>query len=132
MATLMLPAVVQRARPPPDHPRHRAIVAKPLPEILCLLEARQCQLAVCPGRRGDTGLLEERRAFLVAVGDLERLVEIGHGLHRGSEGDGPIGRSAQRNPRLARERLGLGAFGGGPEGRQVVGCERARELVVAE
>ena len=128
----MLSAVVQRARPPSNYPRNSAVVAKLLPQLLGLLEARQRQFAVCPDRCGVAGLLEEQRAFLVAVGDLERLVEVGHSLHRGPEGDGPIGGGPQRDPRLARERLGLGAVGRGPVRRQVVGCQRAGELVIAK
>ena len=55
-----------------------------------------------------------------------------HRLQRRPEGDGPIGGSPQRDPRLARERLGFGAVGRGPVRRQVVRCQCAGELVVTE
>ena len=128
----MLATVVQRARTEADHPRHGALVAKPLADLLRLFEEWERQVGSGTDRGGFAGLLQHGRAVLFAVGDLDRLLEILHGLERGPEGDGPIGGSTQRDPRLARERLGFGAVGRGPVRRQVVRCQCAGELVVAE
>ena len=122
----MLATRVQRARTEADHPRHGALVAKPLADLLRLFKERQRQIGSGTIRSGLAGLLQHGGAVLVAVGDLDRLLEIRHGLERGSEGDGPVGGSPQGDPRLARERLGFGAVRRGPVRRQVVGSQARR------
>ena len=129
---IMLATLVQRSRSEADHPRHGALVAKPLADLLRPLEEWERLFRPGTDRGGFASLLQHLSAIRFAVGDLDRLLEILHGLEGRPEGDGPIGGGPKSDPRLARERLGFGTFGRRPERRQVVGCQCAGELVVAE
>ena len=81
---------------------------------------------------GSPRLLEHVGTVRVVHGDIERLAQVGHGLHLRPELLGAGRRRPEREPRLRPERLRLAALARRPVGGHVVGRERARELVVAE
>ena len=84
------------------------------------------------GLRGLDDPLEEVGPFQVLGRDVECLDEESHGLPEAAEGLGALGSAAQSEPRLRAERRRLLGIRGGSEGGEVVGRERAGQLVVAE
>ena len=115
-----------------DRPCQRGWIVAGLAQGDGLLEERHGEIGAAAGDRRLAGLLDQVGAVRVVGCDLERLLEEGHGLQRGSEALRAAGGGPERDAGLGREGIRLLTLRRGAVGGDVVGGERARQLVVAE
>ncbi len=111
---------------------HRGAVAEPCPDLDGTVRKRDPDLGPGGHPGGVGGPLQERGPLRIVAGDLDGLLEVADGLDRRPEGLGSIGGGPERDPRLAREGVGLRAGWARLERGEVVGRQGARELLVAD